>query len=354
MTIILEGVAAGSSPILGILVSVNLQAIMQSIRIYTYNSYYTADVDLFLHDESDNPSVCGEFASFTCIANDTNTVTILQNNIRCQMYDRRNELIGNSACKDLELTVRSAMPDPGNVFLTIFVIDGKQYFQGGMTAFEIECTNVIMESERLQLKVDSKYDCKIPFLVCVCVCACACACAWVRARVLSLCVCVLFKLGGSCKQNATCRKISCSECVEEESFEIEWSPPQCSGFETVERYSVLLTSNEEPFMYTNITKYCICGDEIEQLENYTISITGLNQCGETALLLATCENGNQWNAHRKYLYTVHKCYFNYFSGSVHTLNDPIMQVIVVALVSGLPLPLTPCRPKEEGDPMHAK
>ena len=87
-----------------------------------------------------------------------------------------------------------------------------------------------------------------------------------------------FCIGGSCVPSVSCRNTdNCSLCAEEAiSLEIEYSL-QCPRFETV--------AVDGDTINLMGSKYCIC----ESKER--ISLTGTNQCGETAVVNATCEAG---------------------------------------------------------------
>jgi hypothetical protein len=207
-----------------------------------------ADVELFVQEESENPAICGRCTTFICMANDTNIVEILQNDTLCQTFERDNKFQGPDECNNLELALINATVDPNNKFLTIFVIEGKQCFQGERNAINIKCADATMNSKSLQLGVDS----------------------------------------GTCSQNVMCHKENCSECIEE-GFEIEWSFLQCPGFETVTNYSLSISPGEENITISD-ERYCKCETE-QQFEIYTIKISGVNQCGETTVISSTCENG---------------------------------------------------------------
>ena len=109
-----------------------------------------------LNDETENNTVCGSCISFTCVANVTNIITIYQNHVLCQSFERAGETVVPGDCPDLEFDVVSSKPDPTDPVLTIFVLEGRQCFFGGMNEIDIECSDVRDNSENLKLQVNSK------------------------------------------------------------------------------------------------------------------------------------------------------------------------------------------------------
>ena len=110
---------------------------------------------MVLNDESENPTVCGGCISFTCMVNGSGTAEIHQNGNLCQAFLRGGPE-GPENCPDIEISLVSAVTDPENDRLTIFLLEGRQCFLRGMGNSDIECTDGSSTTDSLQLQVDSK------------------------------------------------------------------------------------------------------------------------------------------------------------------------------------------------------
>jgi hypothetical protein len=203
-------------------------------------------VDLFLKEGHTAYAACGRCISFFCVASGTNIATIFQNDVRCISFEQ-NGATEYSACEGLSIETYSVMPDSSNPFLTTFVIEGDQCFQGGINEVTIECVDALQNSNTSELRVDS-----------VAVCEALC-------------------------QN-------CPNCIEKEDVMniAAQISLQCPGFENLS--SITVQKAEEPANYdSNVEiQYCTC----ETNQNDTFIVSEFNQCGETAniTLIASCKD----------------------------------------------------------------
>jgi hypothetical protein len=192
-------------------------------------------VDLFVNPGSKNPTACGNSIEFTCTANETNTVSILQNGVQCQIFERGGPIQDAIPCSGLDLKLTRSDTDPANPLLTIFEVEGKQLFQDKIKHIDIECVDANSVNKTLGLQVDS----------------------------------------GLCDPLTKCLlPLECSHCM---GFSIK-QIQQCPGFESITSVEVKANSAAISYNYSD----CYCFGEHYNLHS-EVRFVLINKCGESSM-----------------------------------------------------------------------
>lgn len=110
-------------------------------------------------------TLCGSCVDFTCIANDTNIVSILNEGRTCQGFERGGPTSSN-ICSDLEITVKSTKPDTKHPSATDFAIAVQQCFVNGTSEINVGCVDSTNIPDETSLKVNSMVVVFIKHVVC--------------------------------------------------------------------------------------------------------------------------------------------------------------------------------------------
>lgn len=122
-----------------------------SMNSHATNLYFTGHVE-FVIKQGNNPAACGELITFTCIANNTNAVSILQNGHLCQTFERSGST-GSNMCSNLSIELIRAIADTD--FITTFEIEGR-YRHDDTKQIIVQCMDATTVSKILTLQVNSK------------------------------------------------------------------------------------------------------------------------------------------------------------------------------------------------------
>ena len=101
--------------------------------------------------------VCGDCIEFSCVANDTNSASILQNGTLCQVFERSGPTASNN-CTELSITSYEIQRDQKDSRLSDFVVHGRKCYQGEINEIEIKCVDASFTTKTLSLQVNSKLN----------------------------------------------------------------------------------------------------------------------------------------------------------------------------------------------------